>query len=330
MRGLRKNRSIAIGTALLTAAAIGTAAAPSSSAGTSEPSAGHDRTNGARMSADRIAVDTRVAAGGALAASRVALASASPATRAYVASLGTQGVFQLDPTTKTVRIAESLNGYLTTPSSASPASVALGYVRAHLAPLGLDASDLPTFQLTRDYADVAGTHHLSWTQSVGGVPVFGAGLQAAVSRTGRLVLVGGAPVSHLRLPLAAASASSSLNTASAAVASARTSMHEPAAAGPNDVAERVLFMTASGVRSGWQVITMSAAQPATTVVDNNGHVLYRRSLSSDANPSGDTTPATPPPPATGIAYQYFPGHARVAGSRSRSTSPSSAGCPRRR
>jgi extracellular elastinolytic metalloproteinase len=45
----------------------------------------------------------------------------------------------------------------------------------------LTASDMRTFRLRRDYVDISGTHHLSWTQSADGVAVFGNGLQAAVT-----------------------------------------------------------------------------------------------------------------------------------------------------
>ena len=121
------------------------------------------------------------------------------ATARLAASLGRTGVVQMDANTGTVRIAGTLDGYLTGPTRTAPAAAALGYVRTHLAALGLRTSDLRSFRLTRDYRDVAGTHHLSWTQFVQGIPVFGNGLQAAVSRTGRLLMIGGSPASGVRL-----------------------------------------------------------------------------------------------------------------------------------
>ena len=54
----------------------------------------------------------------------------------------------------------------------------------------------------RDYVDIAGIHHLSWTQSAGGVEVFGNGLQANVTKDGRLLSLGGSPISGLRAPAA--------------------------------------------------------------------------------------------------------------------------------
>src|SRR5262249_4342117 len=53
--------------------------------------------------------------------------------------------------------------------------------------------------------------------------------------------------------------------------------------------------------------TMSASQPATSVVDaSTGRILYRRSLASDADTATDSQAGATP--ATGIAYRYFPGH----------------------
>src|SRR3954452_2274321 len=127
------------------------------------------------LSAAKIAVDVRAGASAsaqAMAAKRVATASTRPATARLAASLGRAGVLQMDATTGTVRVAGRLNGYLTKPNAAAPAAVAMRYVRAHLAALGLHASDLRTLHLTHNYRDIAGTHHLSWTQSAHGIRVF--------------------------------------------------------------------------------------------------------------------------------------------------------------
>jgi len=220
----------------------------------------------------------------------------------------------MDATTGTVRLASRLDGYLTPASSDDPAAVAMNYVRAHLAALGLRASDLKTFHLARDYQDVAGTHHLSWTQSVAGIQVFGNGLQAAVSRSGQLLLVGGAPASALPAAVPAAVGPHSVTSAQAAIAVARSSVGESAAAGADDIASRVLFVTSSGTHVAWQTVTMSAKTPATTVVDaSTGQVLYRRGLSSDASSTADPNPTPAAPAATGIAYRYFPGHQPFGG-----------------
>ena len=45
--------------------------------------------------------------------------------------------------------------------------------------------------------DIAGTHHLSFIQSVGGITVFGNGVKAHVAEDGRLIQIDGSPLSSL-------------------------------------------------------------------------------------------------------------------------------------
>ncbi|MEP9384017.1 M36 family metallopeptidase [Nocardioides cheoyonin] len=225
-----------------------------------------------------------------------ARAAARPSTRSLRRSLGDQGLVDIDGTTGTPRLVGRLDGFLTGASSASPRSIALGYVRAHETAFGLTGRDLTTLHFRQDYVDIAGTHHLSWTQRIGGVEVFGNGLDAAVTRTGRLLMIGGSPVSGADAPPAGARR---IGTAAAAISAARRKLGEPTTPGRRDVAGPVLFVTRTGTHLGWRVVTMSASQPALSVVDaHTARLLYRRSLSSDAN-SGDSG---------GLAYAYFPGH----------------------
>jgi extracellular elastinolytic metalloproteinase len=304
MRTRVVTRRIAAPAVLVTTAALCAAFGQGPSAATPAPTVAAVARSA--PGAARMAVDARHA-GAAVTARRMSAAAARPAARRFAASLGRQGVLEFDATTGTVRVAGRLDGYLTRSSNAAPAAIAMRYVRSHLDALGLRRADLRTFHLTRDYRDIAGTSHLSWTQSAGGVPVFSNGLQAAVSRTGRLVMLGGAPVSGLTTAPVDTSAAA-VPSGRAAIAAARRSLGEPAAAGPDDVAKRVLFVTANGVRLGWQTVTMSASSPAMAVVDAaSGRILYRRSLASDAAGTGDTA-AAKRTPATGIAYRYFPGH----------------------
>lgn len=253
-----------------------------------------------------------------------AKASSRAATEKLRSSLGVQAVVDMDGLTKTPRQVARLDGYLTRPSGKSAAKVALGYVRSHLGALGLTSADLSTFRLRDDYVDIAGIHHLSWTQAAGGVPLFGNGLKAAVTKDGRLLSLGGSPVSGLRAP---AAVSSKVSSASSAIAAARADVAEASTvAGPDDSARQVLFATPSGTRRAWEAITMSAARPMLTVVDaESGRVLYRRDLSSDAaGPNPIHTPVTAamrsavPPAAApkvadkkgakGLAFRYFPRH----------------------
>jgi extracellular elastinolytic metalloproteinase len=143
------------------------------------------------------------AGGGATAKNRLftkaGLASSRPATDKLRSSLGKQAVVDMDGLTGTVRQVAKLNGFLTAKSSASATKVAMGYVRSHAAALGLTSADLKTFRLSDSWTDVAGIRHVSWTQSVHGVHVFGNGLKASVTRDGRLLTIGGSPVARLNV-----------------------------------------------------------------------------------------------------------------------------------
>jgi extracellular elastinolytic metalloproteinase len=270
-------------------------------------------------------------------AAKATLASSRPATDRLRSTLGKQSVLQLDGLTGTVDQLGKFNGFLTARSSAPAAKVATDYIGKHLAALGLRGADMNTFRLSQSYVDVAGIHHLSWTQTVGGIHVFGNGLKANVTRDGRLLSLGGAPVSGMRVSGAAGGAVSSK---AAAIAAARRDTGEASLkAGPEDYAQRVLFAMPSGLRHAWEAITMSADRPMQTVVDAaNGRVLYRRDLSNMMiGPSPVRTRATgrlaqvaeraqahtaslaaaaaatrgKKPRrggAVGLAFEYFPGH----------------------
>ena len=221
---------------------------------------------------------------------------ARPEAHALRSALGDQAVLDIDPTTGTVRTLVRLDGYLTGPSNESPTVVAKRYVSEHRVALGLTTGDLSTLRLRRDYRDVAGTHHLSWTQRIGGVDVFGNGLTASVTKTGRLLTVGGSPVTQASV---GSRDMSQLPTGASAIRASRRDLSEPSVApGPRDVAHKVLFVTSRGTHLGWQTVTMSADNPALSVFDaRTGSILFRRSLRADADaPTG----------STGRAFKYFP------------------------
>jgi hypothetical protein len=186
---------------------------------------------------------------------------------------------ELDGSTGTVRVLADLDGYLTGRSDRPARRVAMGYVRSHHEALGLTATDLDTFHLRRDYRDIEGIHHLSWVQRIDGERVFGHGLQAAVARGGRLLMVGGSPVSGAAAPPA-----------------------RPPHPGfrPRRPAKPVLFVSDSGTRRAWQVLELAGRSPAVSVRDaDSGAVLDRRPLEADrAAPEG----------SSGRAVAYFPGH----------------------
>src|SRR2546430_3222140 len=171
------------------------------------------------------------------------------------------------------------DGFLTRPSNRAADAIALTYVRAHPDVFGLDAAGVAKLVLRRDYVDIAGTHHLSFIQSVGGIPVFGNGLQANVARDGRLINVVGSPVASL--PGASGAPGISADRARSAAISAVEETAKPATAkaqggarqttvfSNGDRAELVYFMTVSRARLAWQTLTApNSKELYTSVVDS--------------------------------------------------------------
>jgi len=232
-------------------------------------------------------------------------ASPNAATVALRDGLGNQGVVSVDPLTATPRIVGRLDGFLTPASGASASAVALGYVQQHGDAFGLNAQTVKNLTLARDYVDIDGTHHLFYLQKVNGVPVFGNGLKANVTKDGKLINVLGSPVSNPSI-----ASTSPRVSASNAVASARRDAEEsvpPARALPGkdarkttvfssgDRASLVLFQGVDGLRLGWQTIVSGSGVSFTHVIDAvNGQILYRRSLVNYAD---------------GLVYDNYPGAA---------------------
>jgi extracellular elastinolytic metalloproteinase len=204
--------------------------------------------------------------------------------------LGVESVVGLDPLTSTPRIVARLDGFLTGPSGAQPASIGLAYVRRNAEAFGLSSGIIDNLRLARDYVSIDGTHHLYWVQSVNGVPVFGNGLRANVTRDGRLINVLGSPVASL----AVGSTSPGISAAQALVAArgdvqativpaalrTRSDARQTTSASNGDRAQLVLFQTVSGLRLGWQTLTIDAGFQH--VIDaQSGAVLLRRSIVSD-------------------------------------------------
>lgn len=291
----RPLRAALAGTVVLAAAASGSAlAATGSPAHTSEPSAAPEIGKAAGSSADaRGSYDVRRAtnAHARLAEQRAASKVAdSRSAQRLTRAIGPDAKLDIDGTTGTVRQLANLDGYLTSGSAASADRVALDFVRTHHDALGLTASDVSSLRLSRDYVDVVGTHHLSWTQSVSGLPVFGNGLTAAVDPSGRLLMVGGSPVSS---PSATASGDRKVTDPTAALRTARGLAGESVRApGPDDSADAVALVAGGHTYRAWRTITTGGDNPAVSVVDAaTGRLLYRRSTSSDASGEAPVTRA---------------------------------------
>ena len=239
----------------------------------------------------------------------------------WPSQLGAQSVIDVDPLTGTPRQVSRLDGLLTGPSRASAKNVALGYVRAHADVFGLSATDLSRLVLARDYVDIEGIHHLAFVQMVDGVPLFGNGLEANVTRDGRLINVTGSPVPGLHAP-AALRAGLSVD---AAIRVAKKDVGEKQVApAKGDTGKPVLFHTAGGTRRAIQTVTMSASRPTLDIIDaETGRVLYRDDLSSDLTGADGT--GTPTAGAARSAkavshtadqadvFDYYPGAPGKAG-----------------
>jgi extracellular elastinolytic metalloproteinase len=295
----RVARSLAAGAVVLTTALATTGLASASTADrqSGKPSGPERSTQAAEA---RGHYDARYGQSGSARAATyraASKASRSSVTRALQASIPGQAIFDIDGTTGTVRILERLDGYLTGKSNLKPTRVVAKYLDANHDALGLTKSDLKTFKLKRDYKDIEGVHHLFWIQRIGGKTVFGNGLTAAVTKDGRLLTLGGSPVSQAHLP---APANTTIESGSEAIANARAGLGATdSAAGASDSAEQVLFVTPRGSYVGWLTTIMSVQHPATQVVDSvSGRLLYRNPLGNDE--AGE---------ATGTAFTNHPGAA---------------------
>jgi extracellular elastinolytic metalloproteinase len=236
-------------------------------------------------------VDTRIGSPKAqLSHARQAVMERQPGFSRLASSLGVQGIADIDPATGTPRNLGKTNGFLTKRSPAGARSIAMGFVRSHVAALGLTSSDLATFQFRRDYVDIAGIHHLSWTQSALGVTLFGNGLKANVTEDGRLISIQGSPVSGLARMAANASTATALSASEARAAAAADVGGAPAAVdrttlaksgavtwANNDYAVPVWFNAGGQLRRAWSTYVQAGnSLDYQHVIDaETGEVLYR-------------------------------------------------------
>jgi extracellular elastinolytic metalloproteinase len=137
---------------------------------------------------------------------------------------------------------------LSEPTSASPLTAALRYLRSHAADLGLDPSDVTSPFVSSQYADsLTGLTHIYLQQQFNGLPVLNANLTVNVLSDGSILSIAGGFVPHLKdfaaknpaaashVPLLSASLaarvagmqvglSASVSTPGLSVASSRTSV----------------------------------------------------------------------------------------------------------
>jgi extracellular elastinolytic metalloproteinase len=234
------------------------------------------------------------------------LAEPKAATQQLRAGLGSQGILEPDGLTGTFRQVTRTDGFLTGRSAASARSVALGYLSENRAALGLTDQGIASLDLRQDYVSIDGTHHLSFQQVRAGIPVFGNGVKANVTDTGRLVNITGSPLASVDTVSAdpsisasearSAAAENGLGKAGVATVQRAGDARRTSSFSNGDRAALVWFQTTSGLRLGWQtLVSPSSGGMFNSVVDaTTGRVLYRDSLSDDAN---------------GSAWENYPGAA---------------------
>jgi hypothetical protein len=271
------------------------------------PGGGADATAGEAREGEELSnYDSRtaVAARSSVATRRAAVA-AEPvdAVRKLRDKLGVQGIVDIDEATGTPRRVAKINGFLTAASKSKPATIALNYVKANSAVFGLDAAAVGGLKLRKDYVDVAGTHHLSFTQSVDGVSVFGNGLKAHVAKDGRLIQVDGSPLAQLpaspgtakltAVKARAAAVADVFGDSTAKVAKAGAGATKTTTFSDGGNAKLVMFQTNSGPRLAWQTLAMDEGY--LHVVDAaDGTVLFRQStIAKDTGQVWDNYPGAP-------------------------------------
>jgi extracellular elastinolytic metalloproteinase len=288
--------ALAVTLAMATTSGQASGAAPSAAHQTNAKAKGHD------VISD---YDARTPAGGKVMTLRDARVAAhpGPAVRHLRTQLGVQGLVTIDPLTRTPRVVAKVNGFLTARSSRPAASVAMGYVRSHHGVFRLSHRALAGLTLRKSYRDTAGIRHLSYVQSVHGIPVFGNGLKAHVTANGRLLQVDGSPLATLPRHVGAAKISP-LRARNLAIKDTFGREHATGvqrSVGPGrsttfhngDRAKLVLFKTLSGLRLSWQVVTMGTGY--LHVIDaTTGRTLYRRNLvQSDSGKVWQNYPGAP-------------------------------------
>ena len=176
-------------------------------------------------------------------------------------------------------------------------------MRAHADVFGLSAAEVAGLTLRKDYVDIAGTHHLSFVQSVGGVTVFGNGLKAHVAKNGRLIQVDGSPVAALPASLgtpgfSAARARDSavedvFGSSKANVVRSGSDATRKTEFSNGDQTQLVGFQTLGGMRLAWQTILMREGY---LVVQDaqDGRTLFRQDLvAHDSGKAWDNYPQAP-------------------------------------
>ncbi len=197
------------------------------------------------------------------------------------ARLGRFGLVASDPRTGTPRAVAKLDGFLTGPSGGDAAGVALGYVRDHAGVFRLDAGDVDALRLARR-SSAGGIEHLAWEQRYRGIPSADTQLRAAVTASGRLLSLTGAPAPDLAVgsiepAVGAARAYAAVDGASATVRRREGGAERATTFRDGGRASLVLFQDGDGTRLGWRVLApVSSSAVYDAIVDARSGAVVRR------------------------------------------------------
>ena len=166
---------------------------------------------------------------------------------------------------------------------------ALDYVRAHEAAFGLDDGDLASLSARSSYTSIDGVTHVTWQQAVDGIESYDSYRRVNLTEDGRLINLGGAPVSDLRLDTTTPALS-----ATDALAVARRNVDGSALATTPETeyegAKLTAFADGDGAATlAWRVRTEARNTIVYEVVVDaaSGRVLARHSLTDFLNQAHD-------------------------------------------
>lgn len=205
-------------------------------------------------------------------------AATAKARRSFARRLGPDAAVDSSRTSGALHLLQRTDAMLTGPSGADPKAIALDYVRAHADVFDLDAGDLAALRLDQEDRSPDGLRHLTWDQTVDGIRVYGAQLEAHLDSDGRLASFSGDPRGDLTL-------GSTIPKLDAAAAKARAAALAGGRPGGTAKPRLVAFPVGGSTRLAWAV-TASGAAPYTyeIVLDAaSGDLLRRRNLTEFAN-----------------------------------------------
>ena len=196
--------------------------------------------------------------------------------------LGRFGLVAADPRTGTPRAVARLDGFLTGAGDRPGSEVALGYVRDRPGVFGLDGGDVERLRLV-GRAHAGGIEHLTWEQRYRGIPSADTELSAAVTASGRLLAVTGAPAPDLAVgsvepAVSAERAYAAVRGATIAVRRRAGGAEQATAFADGGRASLVLYQDGDGARLGWRVLApRSSTEVYDAIVDARGGAVVRRS-----------------------------------------------------